>query len=141
MQFDLNAPSIPIIISMTISFLISYISFQRLQRNRESVRGECLVATPGRICEEGESVGAPSHTPKRTPSRPTALVAIATPKRTPKAAATPKRTSASRRTSGGQGTPEAGVRGVRTGGGRRQLVRMAALRSPFASPNTQNQRR
>ncbi|XP_062340877.1 uncharacterized protein LOC134039186 isoform X1 [Osmerus eperlanus] len=115
--------------------------YQRLQRNRESVREECLVATPGRICEEGESVGAPSHTPRRTPSRQTAFVAIATPKRTPKAAATPKRTPASRRTPGGRGTPEAGVRGVRIGGGRRQLVRMAALRSPFASPNTQNQRR
>ncbi|TMS14631.1 Transmembrane and immunoglobulin domain-containing protein 1 [Larimichthys crocea] len=105
--------------------------YQRMQRTREFTREECLVQTPGRMCD-GDEVGAStSHTPRRTPGR-----AGATPRRTPRAGATPGRTPGSR----GRKTPEAGVRGVRTGGGRRQLVRMAALRSPFASPNTQNQR-
>uniref|UniRef100_A0A672HMH6 Uncharacterized protein n=1 Tax=Salarias fasciatus TaxID=181472 RepID=A0A672HMH6_SALFA len=66
----------------------------------------------------------------RTPARAT------TPRRTPRSTARPGSTPGSRR----KKTPEASVRGVKTGGGRRQLVRMAALRSPFASPNTQNQR-
>ncbi|XP_013858654.1 uncharacterized protein pimreg isoform X2 [Austrofundulus limnaeus] len=91
---------------------------QRFQRSREFSREECLVATPGR---DGERTGAPaSRTPRRTPGR----------------AATPGHTPGSR----GRKTPEASVRGVKSRGGRRQLVRMAALRSPFASPNTQNQR-
>lgn len=73
------------------------------------------MATPGR---DGQNTGAlASRTPGRTPGR----------------AATPGRTPGSR----GRKTPEASVRGVRARGGRRQLVRMAALRSPFASPNTQ----
>ncbi|XP_008290717.1 protein FAM64A isoform X2 [Stegastes partitus] len=102
--------------------------YQRFQRNREFVREECLVATPGR---DGENAGAStSCTPRRTPRRP------ATPRRTPRSTATPGRTPGSR----GRRTPEASVRGVKPRGGRRQLVRMAALRSPFASPNTQNQR-
>ncbi|XP_028277558.1 uncharacterized protein pimreg [Parambassis ranga] len=100
--------------------------YQRLQRTREFSREECLVTTPGR---DGEIAGI-SCTPQRTPGR------AATPRRTPRATATPGRTPGSR----GRRTPEASVRGVRTGGGRRHLVRMAALRSPFASPNTQNQR-
>ncbi|XP_040907709.1 uncharacterized protein LOC121190779 [Toxotes jaculatrix] len=104
--------------------------YQRLQRTREFTREECLVATPGRTCDEEEAGASTSRTPRRTPGR------AATPRRTPRAAATPGRTPGSR----GRRTPEAGVRGVKTGGGRRQLVRMAALRSPFASPNTQNQR-
>ncbi|XP_041657489.1 uncharacterized protein LOC121518877 isoform X2 [Cheilinus undulatus] len=99
--------------------------YQKLQRTREFSREECLVETPGR--EDGPST---SRTPRRTPGRG------ATPRRTPRSAAKPSHTPGSR----GRRTPEAGVRGVRTGGGRRQLVRMAALRSPFASPNTQNQR-
>ncbi|XP_061755400.1 uncharacterized protein LOC133552093 isoform X1 [Nerophis ophidion] len=94
--------------------------YQRLQRTREFSREECLVATPGRICEEEENTSSPRRTPRRTP----------------KSATTPARTPGSR----GRRTPEAGVRGVKHGAGRRQLVRMAALRSPFASPNTQNQR-
>uniref|UniRef100_A0A3B4XWY1 Uncharacterized LOC111666145 n=1 Tax=Seriola lalandi dorsalis TaxID=1841481 RepID=A0A3B4XWY1_SERLL len=110
---------------------------RKLTRNaRNSISGvqfsreECLVATPGRTCD-GEDAGAStSHTPKRTPGR------AATPRRTPRSAAKPGHTPGSR----GRRTPEAGVRGVKTRGGRRQLVRMAALRSPFASPNTQNQR-
>ncbi|XP_030602807.1 uncharacterized protein pimreg [Archocentrus centrarchus] len=98
--------------------------YQRLQRTREFSREECLVVTPGR---DGENAGASdSCTPKRTPYR------AATPRRTPRPAATPG--------SKGRRTPEASVRGVKTGGGRRQLVRMAALRSPFASPNTQSQK-
>lgn len=99
--------------------------YQKWQRTREFSREECLVATPGR---EGENGGA-SCTPRRTPRR------VATPRRTPKSAAMPGRTPGSR----GRKTPEAAVHGVKTGRGRRQLVRMAALRSPFASPNTQNQ--
>uniref|UniRef100_A0A8D3ABH4 Uncharacterized protein n=2 Tax=Scophthalmus maximus TaxID=52904 RepID=A0A8D3ABH4_SCOMX len=103
---------------------------QKLQRTRQFVREECLVATPGQTCDGEEAGASTSRTPRRTPAR------AATPRRTPRAAATPGRTPGSR----GRKTPEAGVRGVKTGGGRRQLVRMAALRSPFASPNTQNQR-
>ncbi|XP_054611382.1 uncharacterized protein LOC129169212 isoform X2 [Dunckerocampus dactyliophorus] len=98
--------------------------YQRLQRTREFSREECLVATPGGICEGEEPASSPSHMPGRTP------------RRTPRSATTPARTPGSR----GRRTPDASVRGVKHGGGRRQLVRMAALRSPFASPNTQNQR-
>lgn len=123
-----------LICSLLIIFLLTCVLLsltQRMQRNREFARGECLVETPGRMCD-GEASPAPasssSRTPRRTPGR------AATPRRTPRA--TPGRTPGSR----GRKTPEAGVRGVKTGGGRRQLVRMAALRSPFASPNTQNQR-
>ncbi|XP_072302239.1 uncharacterized protein [Eucyclogobius newberryi] len=103
--------------------------YQKFQRTREFSRENCLVATPGRICEDDEPSTSTSRTPKRTPRRAT------TPRRTPRAT-TPGRTPGSR----ARKTPEASVRGVKTSGGRRQLVRMAALRSPFASPNTQNQR-
>lgn len=103
---------------------------QRLQRNKEFARGECLVETPGRTREGEEACASTSRTPKRTPGR------TMTPRRTPRASTTPGRTPGSR----ARKTPDAAVRGVKTGGGRRQLVRMAALRSPFASPNTQNQR-
>lgn len=115
------------------AFLFSCLPFfltQRLQRTREFAHEECLVETPGRT-RDGEEAGAStSGTPRRTPSR------AATARHTTRAAATPGRTPGSR----GRRTPEASVRGVKTGGGRRQLVRMAALRSPFASPNTHNQR-
>ncbi|GAA6232158.1 uncharacterized protein LOC108893129 isoform X1 [Lates japonicus] len=104
--------------------------YQRLQRTREFAREECLVATPGRTCDGEEAGASTSRTPRRTPGR------AVTPRRTPRSTATPGRTPGSR----GRRTPEASVRGVKTGGGRRQLVRMAALRSPFASPNTQSQR-
>ncbi|XP_064817071.1 uncharacterized protein LOC135533736, partial [Oncorhynchus masou masou] len=110
--------------------------YQKLQRNRAVVQDqeECLVATPGQVCEGGENnEGVTSRTPRRTRS-------TTTPSRTPRATA-PKRTPASgrrgRRTPGR--SPE--VTGVKNVGGRRQLVRMAALRSPFASPNTQSLRR
>ncbi|XP_040929795.1 uncharacterized protein LOC114870024 isoform X2 [Betta splendens] len=103
---------------------------QRLQKNRELARDACLVASPGRARDEEESCTSTFRTPRRTPCR------AATPRNTPRVAATPGRTPGSRR----RKTPEDAVRGVRTGGGRRQLVRMAALRSPFASPNTQNER-
>lgn len=111
-----------------------FFNTQRLQRNREFARDECLVETPGRTCDWEEAGASNSHTPRRTPGR--AATPRRTPRRTPRAAATPGRTPGSR----GRRTPEAGVRGVKTGGGRRQLVRMAALRSPYASPNTHNQR-
>lgn len=103
--------------------------YQRLQRTREFSREECLVATPGKTGDGVECGTSVSRTPRRTPGQ------TATPRRTPRSATTPGRTPSSR----GR-TPEAGVRGVKTGRGRRQLVRMAALRSPFASPSTQNQR-
>ncbi|XP_013985364.2 uncharacterized protein isoform X1 [Salmo salar] len=112
--------------------------YQRLQRNRAVVQDqeECLVATPGQVCEGVENnEGVTSRTPRRTPVRSTTLVATTTPRRTPRATA-PKRTPASgrgrRRTPGR--SPE--VTGVKNVGGRRQLVRMAALRSPFASPQS-----
>uniref|UniRef100_A0A3Q3XMY5 PICALM interacting mitotic regulator n=1 Tax=Mola mola TaxID=94237 RepID=A0A3Q3XMY5_MOLML len=110
---------------------VSKLSRSKLQRTREFSREECLVQSPGRMCDGEETCASTSRTPRRTPGR------AVTPRRTPRATATPGRTPGSR----GRKTPEAGVRGVKTGGGRRQLVRMAALRSPFASPNTQNQRK
>ncbi|XP_071219048.1 uncharacterized protein [Salvelinus alpinus] len=118
-------------------------SVQRLQRNRAVVQDqeECLVATPGQVCEGGENnEGVTSRTPRRTPVRSTTLIPTTTPRRTPRATA-PKRTPASGR--GGRRTPGRSpeVTGVKNVGGRRQLVRMAALRSPFASPNTQSLRR
>lgn len=121
-----------LICSLFISLLpcVIFPLTQRLQRTREFAREECLVVTPGRPCDGEEAGASTSRTPRRTPGR------AATPRHTPRSAATPGRTPGSR----GRRTPEAGVRGVKTGGGRRQLVRMAALRSPFASPNTQNQR-
>ncbi|XP_034406914.1 protein PIMREG-like isoform X2 [Cyclopterus lumpus] len=107
--------------------------YQRLQRTREFSREECLVATPGQACDGEEPAASTSRTPRRTAGQ------TATPRRTPRSATTPRRTPGSR----GRRlqTPESGVRGVKKGGGRRQLVRMAALQSPFASPNTQNQRK
>ncbi|XP_069001686.1 protein PIMREG-like [Embiotoca jacksoni] len=101
--------------------------YQRFQRNKEISREDCLVKTPGR---DGENAG-PSNS-----CTPKLKLRATTPKRTPRSAATPGRTPGSR----GWRASEASVPGVKLGGGRRQLVRMAALRSPFASPNTQNQR-
>ncbi|XP_031428471.1 uncharacterized protein LOC105898226 isoform X2 [Clupea harengus] len=125
----------------------AYQKFQKRQVSRE----DCLVSTPGRI-PEGEENGflTPSRTPRRAPTaRNATLTPSHTPRsttcRTPRSATKRTPRSATRRTPrrGGGCTPEASdaVRGVRAGGGRRQLVRMAALRSPFASPNTMTQRR
>jgi len=114
--------------TIIVIFLLLFSFAQRFQRSREFSREDCLVATPGR--DGANASESTSCTPRHTPGR------AATPRRTPRSAATPGRTPASK----GRKTPEASVRGVKTGGGRRQLVRMAALRSPFASPNTQNQR-
>ncbi|XP_051960754.1 uncharacterized protein LOC127628106 isoform X1 [Xyrauchen texanus] len=100
--------------------------YQRFQRCRQS-RQDCLVMTPGRI-SDGEEYDC-------TPKRSTAPTMI-TPRRTPR--------STSKRTPGGASTPDASVssvRTVKTRGTRRQLVRMAALKSPFASPYTINRRR
>ncbi|KAL7844562.1 hypothetical protein SRHO_G00231010 [Serrasalmus rhombeus] len=99
-------------------------AYQKFQRSLAS-REECLVRTPGKIIEGEENDCTTTCTPKRPTSR-----SAVTPRRTPR--------SASKRTPRGARTPEAhgsAVRAVKTGGGRRQLVRMAALRSPFASPN------
>ncbi|CAL8364785.1 unnamed protein product [Lota lota] len=117
--------------------------YQRLQRTREARQEECLVSTPGRVGEPEEGAASTSHTPRRTPGRPVTLVATPTPRRTPRASATPGHTPGSRRRSATKGTPKGDddMRGVKARGGRRQLVRMAALKSPFASPNMQNQRR
>lgn len=124
-----------------------YQKFQKRQVSRE----DCLVATPGRILEGDENgCPTPSRTPRRTTTtRNTAVTPSRTPRstarRTPRSATKCTPRSAAKRTPrrGGACTPEASdaVRGVRSGGGRRQLVRMAALRSPFASPSTMNQRR
>ncbi|TSL04421.1 Transmembrane and immunoglobulin domain-containing protein 1 [Bagarius yarrelli] len=105
-------------------------AYQKFQKSTLS-REECLVRTPSRTAEEEEEEN--QHTPAtaRTPKRQ-----AMTPRRTPR--------SATKRTPRAAGTPEpsgSAVRAVRTGGTRRQLVRMAALRSPFASPNTANHRR
>lgn len=101
-------------------------SNQRFQRSRQS-RQECLVMTPGRTSdgEECDCIGT-SQTPKRYAARTTI-----TPGRTPRS--TSKRTP--------RGSSDSAVRTVKTTVTRRQLVRMAALRSPFASPNTMNSRR
>lgn len=106
------------------------VSNQRLQRTREFSREECLVQTPGRTDNVEQRAASTSRTPRRTPGR------AATPRRTPGNANTPGRTPGSR----GRRTPDAGVRGVKAGGGRRHLVRMAALRSPYASPSAHSQR-
>lgn len=111
------------------SCLISVLN-QKLQRTREYSKEECLVETPGRTDDVEEKGASNSRTPRRTPVR------AATPRRTPRNVRTPGRTPGSR----GRRTPDAAVRGVKAGGGRRHLVRMAALRSPYASPNTQSQR-
>ncbi|XP_066502268.1 protein PIMREG-like [Hoplias malabaricus] len=98
-------------------------AYQKVQRRLGS-REECLVRTPGKIAEGEENDCTTACTPKR-PSR-----SAITPRRTPR--------STSKNTPRAIRTPEASgsaVRAVRTGGTRRQLVRMAALRSPFASPN------
>lgn len=116
--------------SLSLSLCPFLFFTQRLQKTRDIAREECLVATPGQMYDGEESGTSTSRTPRRTPGR------AATPRRTPRAAATPGRTPGSR----GRKTSETGVRGVKTGGGRRQLVRVAALRSPFASPNAQNQK-
>ncbi|KAJ7997544.1 hypothetical protein DPEC_G00230110 [Dallia pectoralis] len=113
--------------------------YQRFQRSRAEVHEECLVATPGRVCDgRDNSVGVSSRTPRCTPVRSTTLLPSTTPKRTAKVG-TPRRTPASGREA--RRTPVEEKRGVKNGGGRRQLVRMAALRSPFASPNTLSLRR
>ncbi|XP_011609947.1 uncharacterized protein isoform X2 [Takifugu rubripes] len=104
--------------------------YQRLQRTREFSREECLVQTPGRTDNVEQRAASTSRTPRRTPGR------AATPRRTPGNANTPGRTPGSR----GRRTPDAGVRGVKAAGGRRHLVRMAALRSPYASPSAHSQR-
>ncbi|XP_072518642.1 uncharacterized protein [Salminus brasiliensis] len=99
-------------------------AYQKFQLSLES-REECLVKTPGKIAEGEENECSTTCTPKRPASRSTV-----TPRRTPK--------SSIKHTPRGARTPEASnsaVRAVRTAGSRRQLVRMAALRSPFASPN------
>ncbi|XP_017348750.1 uncharacterized protein LOC108279209 [Ictalurus punctatus] len=103
-------------------------AYQKFQKSTLS-REECLVRTPVQIIEgeENECDPASARTPKRQAT---------TPRRTPR--------SAAKRTPRAAGTPEpseSAVRAVKTGGTRRQLVRMAALRSPFASPNTRNRRR
>ncbi|XP_060792401.1 uncharacterized protein LOC132895636 isoform X2 [Neoarius graeffei] len=95
---------------------------QKFQKNMLS-RDECLVRTPGRILEGEDNEFAPSSA--RTPKRQ-----AMTPRHTPR--------------SGTKRTPEpsgSAVRAVKTGRTRRQLVRMAALRSPFASPNVENRHR
>ncbi|KAL6470276.1 hypothetical protein MHYP_G00213950 [Metynnis hypsauchen] len=105
-------------------------AYQKFQRSLGS-REECLVRTPGKIIEGEENDCTTTCTPKRPASR-----SAVTPRRTPRTAS--KCTPRGVRTPRGAHTPEAhgsAVRAVRAGGGRRQLVRMAALRSPFASPN------
>ncbi|KAK3555744.1 hypothetical protein QTP86_028967 [Hemibagrus guttatus] len=102
-------------------------AYQKFQKSTQS-REECLVRTPGRILEgeENEHASASARTPKQ----------VTTPRRTPR--------STAKRNPRATGTPEpseSAVRAVKTGGTRRQLVRMAALRSPFASPNTASRRR
>ncbi|XP_026794574.2 uncharacterized protein LOC113541661 isoform X2 [Pangasianodon hypophthalmus] len=103
-------------------------AYQKFQKSTVS-RDECLVRTPGKIMEgeENECAPASAHTPKRQAMTPRRTPRSAA-KRTPRAADTPE-------------PSESAVRAVKTGGTRRQLVRMAALRSPFASPNTVNRRR
>ncbi|XP_062867506.1 uncharacterized protein LOC134330347 isoform X2 [Trichomycterus rosablanca] len=100
----------------------AYQKFQKINTSRE----EYLVRTPGKTAENKCTASA-TRTPKRQVMTPRCTPRSGT-KRMPKAAATPE-------------SSDAAVRAVRTGGTRRQLVRMAALRSPFASPNTINRRR
>ncbi|KAI5096831.1 hypothetical protein C0J45_13725, partial [Silurus meridionalis] len=103
-------------------------AYQRFHKSTQS-REECLVRTPGKILEGEENRRTPmsARTPKRQATTPRHTPRSAT-KRTPRATATPE-------------PSDSAVRAVKTGGTRRQLVRMAALRSPFASPNTASRRR
>jgi len=121
----------------------AYQKFQKRQVSRE----DCLVSTPGKSLggEEQENAGicptSSSRTPRSTRKQFTPRSsARRTPRRTPR----PGTTRETPRKGGGctPGGASEAVRGVRSSGcGRRQLVRMAALRSPFASPNTVNRRR
>ncbi|KAJ8386230.1 hypothetical protein AAFF_G00175500 [Aldrovandia affinis] len=112
-------------------------AYQKLQRIR-APQEECLVATPGKAAECEEN-GRAARTPRKPAVRSANVAATVTPKRRP--LRTPK--SATRRTPRANRTPKSGgsCQAVRPGNSRRQLVRMAALRSPFASPNTLNNRR
>ncbi|XP_026874410.1 uncharacterized protein LOC113582684 isoform X2 [Electrophorus electricus] len=104
-------------------------AYQRLQKNVAS-HEKCLVQTPERTTEGDECMNA--HTPKQIGASRNS----ATPRRTPR--------SSSKRTTRPTCTPEtsdSAVRAVRPAASRRQLVRMAALKSPFASPNTMKHRR
>ncbi|XP_048839556.1 uncharacterized protein LOC125712958 [Brienomyrus brachyistius] len=106
-------------------------AYQKLQR-RCSARDEFLVASPGQTPEDEENEGPALRCDRAhcTARRPSAAI---TPTRNKPC--TPQ--SAGRKTCGGK------VPGVtlRAGGSRRQLVRVAALKSPFASPNTLSRRR
>ncbi|XP_076835697.1 uncharacterized protein pimreg isoform X2 [Brachyhypopomus gauderio] len=111
-------------------------AYQRFQKNLAS-HEECLVRTPGRTTEGEENDCTSSLTPNRPASRTSAA-----PGRTPRSSS--KRTPRSTRTPRSMRTPEtsdSAVRAVRPGASRRQLVRMAALRSPFASPNSTSRMR
>nr|XP_023646775.1 uncharacterized protein LOC111833077 isoform X1 [Paramormyrops kingsleyae] len=107
-------------------------AYQKLQR-RCSVRDEFLVASPSQTTEDEEN--------ERPALR--CVQAHCTARR-PSAAVTPTRNKSCTPQSAGRKTPRGGnVPGVtlRAGGSRRQLVRVAALKSPFASPNTLSRRR
>ncbi|KAG9351614.1 hypothetical protein JZ751_022865 [Albula glossodonta] len=117
-------------------------AYQKLQRIR-APREECLVVTPGKASEREENssprVSQAARTPRKPGVRSASIVATVTPKRGPQR--TPR--SGSRRIPRASHTPKSSdsCHAVRTSNSRRQLVRMAALRSPFASPNTLNNRR
>ncbi|XP_064207448.1 protein PIMREG-like isoform X2 [Anguilla rostrata] len=114
-------------------------AYQKLQKIR-APREECLVATPGKTPECEDSSWPRRSQAAHTPCKPAAAaLATVTPKRGPQR--TPR--SATKRTPRASRTPKSGgpCQGVRPGNSRRQLVRMAALRSPFASPNTMSNRR
>ncbi|KAL4608438.1 hypothetical protein GN956_G24459 [Arapaima gigas] len=101
-------------------------AYQKVQRSCSS-QEECLVASPSQAPEAGENWGPDQSC---TPHKPSAA---GTPKRAPRSAG--RRTPRAAAGLGGQGVA------AKPGSSRRQLVRMAALRSPFASPNAVNRRR
>nr|XP_006641156.1 PREDICTED: uncharacterized protein LOC102692515 isoform X1 [Lepisosteus oculatus] len=106
--------------------------YQKIQRSRLP-REECLVATPGKsaACE-----GLAVRTPRKTGPRAAAVTPKSASRRTPRSGA--KKTPRAARTPEPGGSSRAAGR---AGGSRRKLIRMAALRSPFASPKTQGCRR
>ncbi|XP_039613164.1 protein PIMREG-like isoform X1 [Polypterus senegalus] len=107
---------------------------QKLQKRRHA-KEECLVGTPGKSrCGENHPGDTPVSTPCRpTPSRVSPTVKRTT-KRTPKSGV--KRTPRVK-TPENNGCSKTG----RVGNYRRKLVRMAAVKSPFASPGTHVGRR
>ncbi|RXM91735.1 Protein FAM64A [Acipenser ruthenus] len=105
---------------------------QRIQKSCVP-REDCLVQTPGKPPAGEKQKSQAARTPRKNSTRLPAASPKYNPKHTPK--------SGSKRPPRAARTPEAGgsLRAGKGWSGRRKLVRMAALRSPFASPSRSDQ--